>query len=260
MNELQIFENAHFGSVRTIEEDGRVLFCGKDVCAALGYSNTRDALSRHCKGVVKRDTPTTSGNQEMSFIPEGDIYRLAAKSELPGAESFESWIFDEVLPSIRRHGLYAIDQLLDNPDIAIQAFTALKEERKKRKALEAENARHKQLIGELKPKADYVDTILRNKGLVTITQIAKDYGMSGRAMNKLLAGFGIQYKQSGQWLLYSKYHDKGYTHSETINIVRSNGLPDITMETKWTQKGRLYIYERLKDENILPLIEQEISA
>lgn len=127
-------------------------------------------------------------------------------------------------------------------------------------SLESENARQKQLIGELKPKADYVDTILRNKGLVTITQIAKDYGMSGRAMNKLLADLGIQYKQSGQWLLYSKYHDKGYTHSETINIVRSNGLPDITMETKWTQKGRLYIYERLKAENILPLIERDISA
>lgn len=126
--------------------------------------------------------------------------------------------------------------------------------------LESENARQKQLIGELKPKADYVDTILRNKGLVTITQISKDYGMSGRAMNKLLAEMGIQYKQSGQWLLYSKYHDKGYTHSETINITRSDGRPDITMETKWTQKGRLYLYERLKKEGVLPLIERTETA
>ena len=109
---------------------------------------------------------------------------------------------------------------------------ALKIADKKILYLESENARQKQLIGELKPKADYVDTILRNKGLVTITQISKDYGMSGRAMNKLLAEMGIQYKQSGQWLLYSKYHDKGYTHSETINITRSDGRPDITMETK----------------------------
>ena len=137
---------------------------------------------------------------------------------------------------------------------------ALKIADKKILYLESENARQKQLIGELKPKADYVDTILRNKGLVTITQISKDYGMSGRAMNKLLAEMGIQYKQSGQWLLYSKYHDKGYTHSETINITRSDGRPDITMETKWTQKGRLYLYERLKEENILPLIEQEKPA
>lgn len=126
--------------------------------------------------------------------------------------------------------------------------------------LESENTRQKQLIGELKPKADYVDTILRNKGLVTITQISKDYGMSGRAMNKLLAEMGIQYKQSGQWLLYSKYHGKGYTHSETINITRSDGRPDITMETKWTQKGRLYLYERLKKEGVLPLIERAETA
>ena len=137
---------------------------------------------------------------------------------------------------------------------------ALKIADKKILYLESENARQKQLIGELKPKADYVDTILRNKGLVTITQISKDYGMSGRAMNKLLAEMGIQYKQSGQWLLYSQYHDKGYTHSETINITRSDGRPDITMETKWTQKGRLYLYERLKKESILPLIEQAEPA
>lgn len=126
--------------------------------------------------------------------------------------------------------------------------------------LESENVRQKQLIGELKPKADYVDTILRNKGLVTITQISKDYGMSGRAMNKLLAEMGIQYKQSGQWLLYSKYHDKGYTHSETINITRTDGRSDVTMETKWTQKGRLYLYERLKKEGVLPLIERAETA
>lgn len=126
--------------------------------------------------------------------------------------------------------------------------------------LESENARQKQLIGELKPKADYVDTILRNRGLVTITQISKDYGMSGRAMNKLLAEMGIQYKQSGQWLLYSKYHGKGYTHSETINITRSDGRSDVTMETKWTQKGRLYLYERLKKEGVLPLIERAETA
>ncbi len=126
--------------------------------------------------------------------------------------------------------------------------------------LETENARQKQLIGEMKPKADYVDTILRNKGLVTITQIAKDYGMSGRAMNKLLASLDIQYKQSRQWLLYSKYHDCGYTHSETIQITRSDGSPDVTMETKWTQKGRLFLYERLKGEGVLPVIEQETSS
>ena len=117
-NELQVFENPRFGAIRTLEEGGKVLFCGKDVCAALGYSNTRDALSRHCKGVVKRDTPTQSGIQEMNFIPEGDIYRLAAKSELPGADKFESWIFDDVLPSIRKHGAYISDK---SKQMAIEA-------------------------------------------------------------------------------------------------------------------------------------------
>ena len=102
--EIQIFKNEQFGQIRTIDENGKVLFCAKDVAEALGYSNTRDAINRHCKGVVKRDAPTSSGKQSMSFIPEGDIYRLAASSELPGADAFESWIFDEVLPSIRKHG------------------------------------------------------------------------------------------------------------------------------------------------------------
>lgn len=122
--------------------------------------------------------------------------------------------------------------------------------------LALENAQQKQIIGELKPKADYTDIILNNKELVTISQIAKDYGMSGRAMNAKLHDLGVQYKRSGQWLLYSKYHGMGYTHSKTINITRSDGSPDVTMETKWTQKGRLFIYKLLKENGILPVIEQ----
>ena len=106
MNELMIFNNPEFGKIRTIEENGNVLFCGNDVAGALGYKRPKDAVSAHCKGAVKRRTLTRGGEQEMLFIPEGDIYRLAAKSELPGAERFESWIFDEVLPSIRKNGGY----------------------------------------------------------------------------------------------------------------------------------------------------------
>lgn len=108
MNELQIFNNNEFGQVRTITENGRTLFCGADVAKALGYRNPSKALSDHCKGVTKRYTPTVSGKQEMNFIPEGDVYRLAARSELPGADKFESWIFDEVLPSIRETGTYTL--------------------------------------------------------------------------------------------------------------------------------------------------------
>ena len=123
--------------------------------------------------------------------------------------------------------------------------------------LQLENKIKDQQIAELRPKADYCDLILKNKGLVTISQIAKDYGMSGGALNKKIHELGIQYKQSKQWLLYSKYQDKGYTQSETINITRSDGRPDITMNTKWTQKGRLFLYELLKGQNILPMIERE---
>ncbi len=132
---------------------------------------------------------------------------------------------------------------------------ALKMADERVKGLEIENKAQRQIIGELKPKADYVDWILKNPGLVTITQIAKDYGMSGTRMNGVLHNLGIQYRQGRQWLLYRKYHSMGYTHSETVEIVRSDGRPDIEMYTKWTQKGRLFIYELLKDEGILPVIE-----
>ncbi|EML6500295.1 phage antirepressor KilAC domain-containing protein [Clostridioides difficile] len=125
--------------------------------------------------------------------------------------------------------------------------------------LQLESKMKDQVIKELKPKADYTDMILKNKGLVTITQIAKDYGMSGKEMNKILHERGIQYKQSGQWLLYKQYQGKGYTHSETIDITRSDGMTDVKMTTKWTQKGRLFLYDLLKVNNILPDIEKEYS-
>lgn len=125
------------------------------------------------------------------------------------------------------------------------------------KELRTENKIKDQQIAELKPSADYTDRILKSKSLVTTTQIAKDYGMSGNHLNKLLNELGIQYKQSGQWLLYRQYQTKGYTHSETIEFKNSRGLTQTTMHTKWTQKGRLFIYETLKTEGILPLIEQE---
>ena len=126
------------------------------------------------------------------------------------------------------------------------------------KSLSTEVNMKNQIIGELKPKADYYDEILKNPGLVTITQIAKDYGMSGKKMNEVLHNIGVQYKQSDQWLLYSKYHNLSYTHSETVNITRTDGRPDVKMITKWTQKGRIFLYDKLKENGILPMIEQEV--
>ena len=117
MNDLTIFESPEFGSIRTVEEDGKVLFCAKDVAAALGYKDTTNAIKQHCRGVVKRHLTDNLGRDQITnFIPEGDVYRLAAKSELPGAERFESWIFDEVIPSIRRSGGYIAGQKELSPE------------------------------------------------------------------------------------------------------------------------------------------------
>lgn len=253
MTDLQVFRNKEFGEVRTVVVDGKVYFVGNDIAGPLGYREPHKAIARHCKGGMKHPVPTKSGIQQMNCIPEGDVYRLIVNSELPAAEKFESWIFDEVLPTIRKHGAYmtpaAIEQALTDPDFIIRLATRLKEEM-------ALNQKQKQIIGELRPKADYVDRILKNKGLVTITQIAKDYGMSGQAMNRLLHDLGVQYKQSGQWLLYREHQAKGYTHSETVEIVRADGRDDVRMSTKWTQKGRLFLYELLKTNDVLPTIER----
>ena len=260
MNELQIFNSPEFGDIRTVEIDGKPYFVGADVAKALGYKDTVNALKQHCRGVVKHHLTDSLGrNQEASFIPEGDLYRLIMKSKLPSAEKFESWVMDEILPSIRKHGAYMTEQVIEkaltSPDFLIQLATQLKEEQEKRKLAESEVKMKNQIISELKPKADYYDEILKNPGLVTITQIAKDYGMSGKKMNDILHSLSIQYKQSGQWLLYDRYSKNGYTHSETVDITRSDGRPDVKMNTKWTQKGRIFLYNTLKEKDILPVIE-----
>ncbi len=161
--------------------------------------------------------------------------------------------FDEMEKSLRNEPQPKL------PTTYKEALQHLIEQVEVNEKLQLESKMKDQVIKELKPKADYTDMILKNKGLVTITQIAKDYGMSGKEMNKILHERGIQYKQSGQWLLYKQYQGKGYTHSETIDITRSDGMTDVKMTTKWTQKGRLFLYDLLKTNNILPDIEKEYS-
>lgn len=260
MNELQIFNSEEFGQVRTVEINGKPYFVANDVAKALEYVETAKAIRTHCKGVSEMDIPSKGGIQCMKIIPEGDIYRLIVRSKLPSAEKFEKWVFDEVIPSIHQYGAYmteqTIEKALTSPDFLIQLATKLKDEQTKRKEAEAEIRVKDQIIGELKPKADYYDEILKNPGLVTITQIAKDYGMSGKKMNRILHELGIQYKQSKQWLLYSDYHCLGYTQSEVTDIIRSDGTPDVKLLTKWTMKGRLFLYNKLKEKGIIPVIEQ----
>ena len=256
MNELQIFQNPQFGEIRTITEDGVTLFCGKDVAVALGYKRPADAITAHCKGSVIRRLPTNGGEQDMKFIPEGDIYRLAARSELPGADAFERWIFDEVLPSIRKHGTYAIDTLLDNPDLAIKAFTALKKEREKSKALEKENERQRQEIADFQPMRQYLDTILSSTGVLATTQIAADYGLSAKQLNRILHEEGIQRNVNGQWILYRKHMGKGYTKSATLCIQHTHREPETKLHTYWTQKGRVMIHNILTRRGILALMDR----
>lgn len=202
MNELQVFNSKEFGDIRTTEIDGKPYFVANDVARALGYKRPADAVTAHCKGSVKHRYLTDGGEQELKVIPEGDIYRLTVRSKLPSAEKFEKWVFDEVIPSIHQYGAYmteqTIEKALTSPDFLIQLATKLKDEQTRRKEAEAEIRVKDQIIGELKPKADYYDEILKNPGLVTITQIAKDYGMSGKKMNRILHELGIQYKQSEQ--------------------------------------------------------------
>lgn len=262
MNQLQIFENKEFGKIRTVEIDNKPYFVGKDVAEILGYSDVSKAIKMHVDDDEKltRQFVVSGQNRNMYVINESGLYSLILSSKLPTAKKFKRWVTSEVLPSIRKHGLYATDELISNPDIAIAAFQALKEEREQRQLLQFECNKQKQIIGELKPKADYTDIILQSKSLVTVTQIAKDYGMSGTAMNEMLHRYGVQYKQSGQWLLYSKYHNNGFTHSETVTITHSDGRTGTVMNTKWTQKGRLFIYNLLKSYGVLPVIEQNISA
>lgn len=261
MNKIQIFNNVEFGAVRTINKGGEPWFVGKDIADILGYRNGSRDVSRHVDEDDKSDVAIHDGsqNRKMTIINESGLYSMILSSKLPNAKKFKKWVTGDVLPAIRKHGLYAVDELLANPDMFIRALEELKAERAARNAAELQSSKQKQIIGELKPRADYTDKILKNKGLVTITQIAQDYGLSGKALNKKLHDLGVQYKQSNQWLLYAKHQGKGYTHSETTPIIRTDGREDIVMNTKWTQKGRLFLYNLLKDNGILPDIERKAS-
>ena len=258
--ELQVYKNAEFGSVRTTTIGGQPYFVGKDVADILGYANTRKALIDHIddedKGVTKCDT--LGGKQDLIIINESGLYSLILSSKMPNAKKFKRWVTNEVLPAIRKHGLYATDDLIANPDLAIVAFTALKEEREKNKELMAAVAIGQQQIAEMKPKATYYDVVLKCRDAVNISVIAKDYGWSAMRMNEYLHEKGIQYKQGTIWLLYQKYAPNGYTKTNTHIYEDSKGIQHTKVHTKWTQKGRLFIYEQLKADGIYPQIEMEV--
>lgn len=259
-NNIQIFNNEELGTIRIMGTPEAPLFCLGDVCKMLGLrqGHVRERLD---DGVVSTEPILDSLGREQvaNFVTEDGLYDVILDSRKPEAKRFRKWVTSEVLPTIRKHGAYmtkdALERAIAEPDFLIQLATTLKEEKMKRLEAEQQCEAQKQLIGEMAKKVSYLDLILSSTSTVTITQIAQDYGMSGQKMNKLLHGLRIQYKVGDQWILYAEYKDKCYVSSETIHFVTSEGVPCTTLNTKWTQKGRLFLYDILKKEGILPKME-----
>lgn len=251
--------NFEDSEVRTIDMNGEPWFVARDVATILGFTNSRKALADHVdaedKGVTKCDT--LGGVQEMAIINESGVYALIFGSKLPTAHKFKHWVTADVLPTIRRHGVFAVDEVLTNPDILINALLELKKERQQNVNLQQTIAVQNQQIAEMKPKASYYDVVLNCKDLVAATVIAKDYGWSAKKLNRYLQDKGVQFKKCGIWLLYQKYAENGYTSTKTCPYDGSDGSVHTKPHTYWTQKGRLFIYDLLKADGILPLIESE---
>lgn len=253
MNEILVIENVR----GYVDENGNAWLNAEDVARGFGFVQSKgnveyirwDTVNGYLRGfgfsqhVGKTD-----------FLPENMVYRLGFKASNETAQAFQAKLADDIIPSIRKTGSYHFPQSYP------EALRALADKAEENERLLLKTAAQEQEINELRPKADYTDEILKSHGAMTITQIAKDYGMSGQKMNQILKDHKVQYSQSGQWLLYSKYQSNGYTKSETVSIERRDGTPDFSINTKWTQKGRLFLYNFLKQRGILPLIERERDA
>lgn len=252
MNELMTFKNADFGEVRTLLINNEPWFVGKDVASVLGYANTKDALKKRVENEDKKDgvaiRDPMGRYQKPVLINESGLYSLILSSKLESAKKFKRWVTSEVLPTLRKTGQYSMQPKL--PMTYKEALLQLVAQVEANEKLELENA-------EMKPKASYYDIVLNCKKLIPIKEIAKDYGWSGQKLNKYLHDKGVQYKQSGTWLLYQKHADKGYTGTKTQLAEGKDGEQHAHIHTYWTQKGRLFIYDLLKNDGILPTIEEE---
>lgn len=255
---IEIFKSDEFNEIRTMVIDGEPWFVGKDIAENLGYSNTSKAVIVHVDEEDKQflmidiadsqNGNVPKGQSKTTLINESGLYSLILSSKLPQAKKFKRWVTSEVLPSIRKHGMYATNELLDNPDLFISVLEELKREREEKLILKQQNL-------EMKPKASYYDIVLSCKEAVAISVIAKDYGWSARRMNKKLHELGVQFKQGKIWLLYQDYAEEGYTCTKTHAYPKGNGEMGSRVHTYWTQKGRLFIYDLLKAEGYVPLIE-----
>ena len=231
--DISTFNNSEFGEIRTIQNDSGILFCGSDVARALGYARPADAISAHCKGVCVLPTPSAGGVQNTKFITEGDVYRLIAHSKLPGAERFERWVFDEVLPSIRKHGAYltedVLEQALTSPDFLIELATRLKTEKAKNAQLTVSN----QIM---QPKADYFDMLVDRNLLTGIRDTAKELGIRQNDFVRFLLDKGYRFRtKKGKLRPYATYVDSGlFEMKEFVND--KTGYMDT--QTLITPKGK----------------------
>lgn len=257
MNEVKVFNNEQFGQIRTIVGNGEPWFVAADVCRALGIANPSDALRRlddDEKALVSIEG-LSRGNDSGNIVNEPGLYSLVLGSRKPEAKAFKRWITHDVIPTIRKTGGY-----VNNEELFVESYFSNSDERTKAfiKAQLAEARIAKEKIAQLEPKARYCDMVLQCPDAVPITTIAKDYGWSAQKMNKWLAEQGIQYKLGKTWYVYQKFADKGCTQSKTTLIGSDNA--HAVVHTCWTQEGRLFIYEMMKKDGILPLIEQRKLA
>ncbi len=271
MNELKLFQSPIFGQVRTVVMNGQVMFAATDVAKCLGYANPQKAIRNHCKsiGVNEMDTPTNGGIQKVRFITKGNVVRLVASSELPQAEQVESWIFDEVIPTVLETGGYISTTTNDTPEEIMaraltiaQATLAKREERLKQ--LEAETEQQQATIElqdkeikEAAPKVNYYNNHLQSVNTLTSTQIAKQIGMDAEKLHKKLKETNVIYRQSGQWLLHSPYSTWGLHSTRTQTYTRSDGSIGTNVYTVWTERGRRFIIALYENEwNVRKAIKQ----
>lgn len=250
MNELQKFTAEEFGTIRGMTVDGEPWLVGKDVAAALGYSNPRKALADHVeeedKGVTKCDT--LGGMQDATIINESGLYSLIFGSKLPNAQKFKRWVTSDVLPTIRKTGGYLGNtENMSDFELVSRALLIVQKQLEQRD----------ETIRKIAPDAEYARNCLRAENGIVTSSIAKEYGMSAAAFNKMLNGFRIQYKRGGQWLLYAPYQDKCYMVPQTVPIEHSDGRVDQKVISLWTAEGRKFLYDALKARGVFPLSEKK---
>ena len=242
----QIFKNEEFGQIRTCMVDGETYFVGKDVASALGYVNPINPMIDNVDDEDKLTSRIVMAgqNRQVIIINESGLYALILSSKLESARRFKRWVTSEVLPAIRQNGRYELEQQV------------VKVEEQNRE-LESRNAYLEDVSAYQKPLTDYARHILSSQQTVTVTQIAQDYGFTAVRFNELLMHLRIQHKVGGQWILYAPHVHRGYVQSFSSYYVQPDGEVQVKVHTRWTQVGRLFLYEELKKAGILPLIELE---